>query len=96
MGAHKLPCRVCQHLSLSRSCRVCHTCHSDALYDERHVLLDCSSLAGIRATDPYLITECSGVMAKLVYIYIYMYGRRTSPLAAGIPLHVYPSRAEVR
>ena len=47
-----------------------------ALGDERHMLLECSALAGLRQQYSALMSECSGVMARLVWA-------RTSPLSAG-------------
>ena len=41
MGAHHLPIQMGRHLRQPRSMRVCHMCHSGALCDERHILLEC-------------------------------------------------------
>ena len=67
MGTHGLPIEVARHLGLPCSCRVCHVRRFGALCDERHVLLECPALSGIRAAFPGLIAEFSGVMAKLVW-----------------------------
>ena len=42
-------------------------CHTGALGDERHMLLECPALADLRDEFSPLIAECSGVMARLVW-----------------------------
>ena len=67
MGAHHLPVQMGRHLRQPRSMRVCHMCHSGALCDERHVLLECPALGDLRSQYAPLIAESSGIMAKLVW-----------------------------
>ena len=47
--------------------RVCRLCHTGALGDEGHMLLKCPALADLRDDFSFLIAECSGVMARLVW-----------------------------
>ena len=47
--------------------RVCHMCHSGALCDERHILLECPALGDLRSQFAPLVAESSGVMAQLVW-----------------------------
>ena len=42
-------------------------CHTGALGDERHMLLECPALADLRDEFSPLIAECSGGMARLVW-----------------------------
>ena len=67
MGAHHLPIQMGRHLRLPRGMRVCHMCHSGAICDERHVLMECSALLDLRVTFAPLIAEASGIMARLVW-----------------------------
>ena len=67
MGAHHLPIQMGRHLRLPRSMRVCHMCHSGAVCDERHVLMECSALLDLRVAFAPLIAEASGIMARLVW-----------------------------
>ena len=67
MGAHMLPIEQGRHVRLPRSRRVCRLCRAGALGDERHMLLECSALAGLRQQYSALMSECSGVMARLVW-----------------------------
>ena len=67
MGAHMLPIEQGRHVRLPRSRRVCRLCRTGALGDERHMLLECSALAGLRQQYSALMSECSGVMARLVW-----------------------------
>ena len=67
MGAHHLPIQMGRHLRQPRSMRVCHMCHSGALCDERHILLECPALGDLRSQYAPLIAESSGVMAQLVW-----------------------------
>ena len=68
MGAHLLPIEQGRHLHLPRHRRLCRLCQTGALGDERHMLLDCPALADLRDKFSPLVAECSGVMARLVYI----------------------------
>ena len=48
---------------------MCRLCHTGALDDEKHMLLECPALAdlsNLRDEFSPLVTECSGVMARLV------------------------------
>ena len=45
-----------------------HMCGSGAMCDELHVLMECSALADTRISFAQLIAECSGIMAKLVWV----------------------------
>lgn len=71
MGAHLLLVQSAglrpygRHLRLPRHSRICKLCHSGALGNERHMLLECSALSDLRAQFSTLISECSGVMASL-------------------------------
>ena len=66
MGSH-LPIEQGHHLRLPRHRRVCRLCHTGALGDERHVLLERLALADLRGKFSPLVAECSGVMARLVW-----------------------------
>ena len=63
MGSHLLPIEQ----SLPRHRRVCRLCHTGALGDERHMLLECPALADLREEYSPLVAECLGVMARLVW-----------------------------
>ena len=65
--SHLLPIEQGCHLCLPRHRRVCRHCHTGALGDERHMLLECPALADIRDEFSPLIAQCSGVMARLVW-----------------------------
>ena len=67
MGSHLLPIEQGRHLRLPRHRRVCRLCHTGALGDERHMLLECPALADLRDEYSPLVAECSGVMARLVW-----------------------------
>ena len=56
-----------RHLHLPRHRRVCRLCHTGALGDERHMLLECPALADLRDKFSTLVVECSGVMARLAW-----------------------------
>ena len=77
MGSHLLPIEQGGLLRLPRHRRVCRLCHTGALGDERHMLLECPALADLRDNFSQLITVCSGVMARLVW---------ASPWSAGTSL----------
>ena len=59
MGAHHPPIQMGRHLQQPRSMRVCHMCHSGALEDERHILLECPALGDLRSQYAPLIAESS-------------------------------------
>ena len=44
MGSHHLPVEEGRHFNLPRASRVCNLCNTDALGDERHMLLECPCL----------------------------------------------------
>ena len=67
MGSHLLPIEQGCRLRLPRHRRVCRLCHTGALDDERHMLLECPALADLRDEYSPLVAECSGVMARLVW-----------------------------
>ena len=52
---------------LARHRRVCRLCHTGAVDDDRHMLLECSALADLRDEYSPMVAECSGVMARLVW-----------------------------
>lgn len=47
--------------------RVYHMCHSGALCDERHILLECPALGDLRSQYAPLSAESLGIMAQLVW-----------------------------
>ena len=53
--------------SASASKLVCRLCHTGALGDERHMLLECSALADVRDEFSPLVADCSGVLARLLW-----------------------------
>ena len=70
MGSHLLPIEQGHHQRLPRHYRhrrVYRLCHTGALSDEMHMLLECPALADLRDEYPLLVAECSGVMARLVW-----------------------------
>ena len=67
LGSHDLPIEQGRHLRLPRHRGVCRLCHTGALGDERHMLLECPALADLRDEYSPLVAECSGVMARLVW-----------------------------
>ena len=79
MGAHHLPIQMGRHLRQPRSMHVCHMCHSGALCDERHILLECPALGDLRSQYAPLIAESSGSWPNL-------YGQMISPLLASTSL----------
>ena len=63
MGFHLLPIEQGRHLHLP----VSRLCHTEALGNERHMLLECPALANLRGEFSPLVTDCSGVMAMPVW-----------------------------
>ena len=57
MGSHHLPVEEGRHFNLPRASRVCYLCDTDALGDERHMLVEFSSL----------LLSCSSVMMRLLW-----------------------------
>ena len=80
MGARHLPIQMGRHLRQPRSMRVYHMCHSGALCDERHILMECPALGDVRSQYAPLIAESSGIMAQTLY------GQMISPLLASTSL----------
>ena len=56
-----------RHLRLPHHRHVCRLCHTGALGDERHMLLECPALADLRDEYSPLVAKCSDVMAGLVW-----------------------------
>ena len=48
MGSHHLPIEEGRHFNLPQASRVCNLCNAGASGDERHMLLECPALAGLR------------------------------------------------
>ena len=67
MGSHHLPVEEGRHFNLPRASRVCNLCNTDALGDERHMLLECPALAALRLQFSSLLLPCSGVMRRLLW-----------------------------
>ena len=67
MGFHHLPVEEGRHFNLPRASRVCNLCNTDALGDERHMLLECPALAALRLQFSSLLLPCSGVMRRLLW-----------------------------
>ena len=67
VGSHLLPIEQGCHLHLPCHRRVCRLCHTEALGDEMHMLLECPALADLRDEFSPLVAECSDVMARLVW-----------------------------
>ena len=65
--SHHLPVEEGRHLTLPRASRVCNLCNTDALGDERHMLLECPALADLRLQFSSLLLPCSGVMRRLLW-----------------------------
>ena len=67
MGSHHLPVEEGRPFNLPRASRVCNLCNTDALGDERHMLLECPALADLRLQFSSLLLPCSGVMRRLLW-----------------------------
>ena len=67
MGSHHLPVEEGRHFILPRASRVCNLCNTDALGDERHILLECTALADLRLQFSSLLLSCSSVMRRLFW-----------------------------
>ena len=61
MGSHHLPVEEGRHFNLPWASRVCNLCNTDALGDERHMLLECPALADLRLQ---LLHSCCRVPAS--------------------------------
>ena len=57
-GSRMLPIEQGRHLLLPRHRRICKLCYAGALGDERHLLLECPALAGVRTQYSQLIAHC--------------------------------------
>ena len=64
MGSHHLPVEEGRHFNLPRASRVCNFCNTDALGDERHMLLECPALADLRLQFSSLLLSCSSVRLR--------------------------------
>ena len=67
LGSHHLPVEEGRHFNLPRASRVCNLCNTDALGDERHMLLECPALADLRLQFSSLLLPCAGVMRRLLW-----------------------------
>ena len=67
MGSHHLPVEEGRHFNLPPASRVCNLCNTDALGDERHMLLECPALADLSLQFSSLLLRCSGVMRRLLW-----------------------------
>ena len=64
MGSHHLPVEEGRHFNLPRASRVCNLCNTDALGDERHMLLECPALADLRLQFSSLLLPCHSLAAR--------------------------------
>ena len=67
MRSHHLPIEEGRHLNQPRASRVCNLCNTRALGDERHMLLECPALAGLRLQFSSLLLSCPSVMKRLLW-----------------------------
>ena len=67
MGSHHLPVEEGRYCNLARASPVCNLCNTDALGDERHMLLECPALADLRLQSSSLLLPCSSVMRRLLW-----------------------------
>ena len=67
MGSHHLPAEEGRHFNLPWASRVCNLCSTDALGDERHMLLECPALADLRLQFSSLLLSCSCDMRWLFW-----------------------------
>ena len=67
MGLHLPLIEQGQDLRLPRHWHVCRLCHIGALGYERHMLFEWPALAGLSEEFSLLVTDCTGVMARLVW-----------------------------
>ena len=67
MGSHHLPVEEGRHFNLTWASCVCNLCNTDALGDERHMLLECPALADLRLQFSTLLLPCSSVMRRLLW-----------------------------
>ena len=66
LRSHHLPVEEGRHFKLPRASRACNLCNTDALGDERHMLLECPALADLRLQFSSLLLSCSSVMRRLL------------------------------
>ena len=67
-GSHHLPIEEGRHFNQPRASRVCNLCNTAALGDdERHMLLECPALVGLRLHFSSLLMPCSSVMRRLLW-----------------------------
>ena len=67
MGSHHLPVEEDRQFNLPRASRVCNLCNTDALGEERHMLLECPALADLRLQFSSLLLSCCSVMRRLLW-----------------------------
>ena len=67
MGCHKLPVEVGRRQNIPRHQRVCDRCNSGAVGDERHLLLECTALHGLRQQYARLILDSRNAMRLLMW-----------------------------
>ena len=67
MGSHHLTIEEGRHLNQPRAICVCNLCNAGALGDERHMLLQCLALAGLRLQFSSLLLSCSSVIRRLLW-----------------------------
>ena len=67
MGSHHLPIEEGRHFNLPRASRICNLCNTDALGDERHMLLRYPALADLRLRFSSLLLSYSSVMRRLLW-----------------------------
>ena len=48
LGSHDLPNKESRHIRKPQASRVCNSCNTGVSGDERHILLECPALAGLR------------------------------------------------
>ena len=69
MGSHHLPIEDGRHLNQPRASCVCNLCNTGALGDEKHMVLECPALAGLRLQFSSLLLSCSSIMRRLLCIF---------------------------
>ena len=103
MGSHALLIEEGRHSNQPRASRVCNLCNPGALGDERHMLLECPALTGLRLQFSSLLLSCSSIMRRLLwakdqheisrYIIACLGGTYVPPPSSAI---LHPSSAEDR
>ena len=67
MGCHSLPIEVGRRTNVPRPLRSCQICPSGCVGDERHLLLECSALQGVREQHASLVGGCRDSMRVLLW-----------------------------